>query len=249
MNHPICRSLLTLAFVISVCSLSAQYSSEYWYQKGYLSIAAGPASPGPDLAASVSPGLMANNGLLADVDYNYMLAYGFGVGLNLGLDYYGLNQDAFLAEASPETYSCKGGFLSGRMGLNLLMNVPLEIIPDKFTLNLTAELNGGLRSYTIPDIDLFHSELENEYTEISYRSRANVMGYAGYSTGLQFLFNNRFGVTVSYSVLFATRHRINYSVRAFDAAGNLYEEEDYLSARLDRSGLQFGLLFILSSRD
>lgn len=248
MKNRMCIPLLVLTLLASARPLSAQFKTDYWDQTGYLSIAAGPATPGRDLAGSVSPGLMANNGFIVNLDYNYMLVYGFGVGLNLGLDYFGLNEEAFLAETNPQSYNNEGGFMSGRVGLNLLMNIPLEIIPQKLTLNITGELNGGLRSYSIPDVDLYYSELTNKYTEISYRSRENLMGYAGYSTGVQVIFGHRFGVNVTYSALFSSRHLIDYSMRAFDAAGTLYEEEDYLSASLDRAGFQFGILYILSSQ-
>ncbi|PKP18549.1 MAG: hypothetical protein CVU06_12085, partial [Bacteroidetes bacterium HGW-Bacteroidetes-22] len=203
------------------------------------------ASPGRDLSSTTGNGLMANNGLLADIDYNHMIAYGIGVGVNLGLDYFGMNEDIFLERTAPSTYNFTGGYLSGRLGLNLLMNLPVEILRDKFVLNFFGELNGGLRSFTIPDVDLNYDELQNKYTEVTYRSRSNVLGYAGYSAGVQFLFSNCWGINLSYSALMKSQHRIDYSVRAVDVAGVVTEDEDFLSARLDRTGIQIGFLFII----
>ena len=236
---------LMVLLIVVAATAEAQVNPNYWDRSGYLSITAGPATPGRELSSTADNGLLAENGLLADLDYNYMIGYGFGVGLNLGLDHFGLNEEAFTAITQPLHYSTSGGFSSIRVGLNFLMNVPLVILRDKFCFNLFGELNGGLRSFSIPEVNLTYSELFNKYTEVTYRSRDNTMGYAGYSTGLQFVFLNRFGVNISYSAIFNSQHRINYSVRASDAMGQLYEEENFLSAKLDRTGFQVGVLFLI----
>lgn len=241
------RSFFLLMVLVVVASVSsrAQVEPNYWDRTGYVSISAGPATPGRELSSTAENGLLAEKGLMADVDYNYMIGYGFGVGLNVGLDYFGLNEEAFTAKTLPLHHSTGGGFSSVRAGLNLLMNVPVVIRHDKFCLNLFGELNGGLRSFSIPEINLTYGELTNKYTEVTYRSRDNTMGYAGYSTGLQFVFLNRFGVNLSYSAIFQSQHRINYSVRASDALGQFYEDESFLSAKLDRTGFQIGVLFLV----
>ena len=70
---------------------------------------------------------MANNGLVADVDYNHMIAYGIGVGVNIGVDYFEMNEELFLQHSIPSFYNISGGYLSGRIGLNMVMNLPVEI--------------------------------------------------------------------------------------------------------------------------
>lgn len=238
-------SAVSLAFLIAPAVIMAQMNPRYWDGTGYLSITGGPATPGRELSSTAINGLMANNGLLADVDYNHMIAYGIGIGVNIGVDYFEMNEDMFLQQALPSTYNISGGYLSGRLGLNLLMNLPVEVVRKRFVINFFGELNAGLRSYSSPDIDLYYRELQNKYLEVTYRSRNNVMGYAGYSAGIQFIFSDCWGINFSYSALMKSQHRINYSVRAVDVEGKVTEDEDFLSGRLDRSGFQIGFLFVI----
>lgn len=239
----LCSTASVILLLLPVI-LMAQVNPRYWDGTGYLSVTGGPATPGRDLSSTDKNGLMANNGLVADIDYNHMIAYGIGVGVNIGVDYFEMNEELFLQHSIPSSYNITGGYLSGRIGLNMVMNLPVEIVRRGFVINFFGELNAGLRSYSIPDVDLYYHELQNKYLEVAYRSRNNVMGYAGYSAGIQFIFSDCWGINFSYSALMKSQHRIKYSLRAIDVAGEVTEDDDYLSGRLDRSGFQIGFLFV-----
>lgn len=233
-----------MLLLVLVSASFAQPDLNYWNNVSYFKMGGGTLEPGPRMTATDTEGLFAKKGFQVGFDYNYMIAYGLGLGFNLEFNQFGFNRDAFMSVAQPQQMEVRGGYSSAKFGLNALFNMPIVLHPQYFTLNLYVEGNAGLRGMSIPSIDMWYDETINKYVEVSYRSRGGSMGYLGYSGGVQFLFNNKFGINVSYNAVEPSRHSIKYSVRKFDAEGQLFEDENYLNNFLDHSGLQFGILFI-----
>jgi len=233
-----------LIAVFSIVSVYAQPSLDFWNKKGYFKFGAGGLIPGKDFSSTDVNGLFAKNGYQIGFDLNYMFAYGLGMGMNLGFDRFNFDSDAFYAYSKAETMKHKGRYGSTKFGLNILMNVPILVMSENFVINLYGEGNAGLRGLNIPEIDLTYNEIANKYTEVSYRSRANTMGYLGYNAGLQFLFSNKYGINLSYNEVLPSRHSIGYSVRMFDAEGRLTEKEDYLNNYLDHKGFQIAFIIL-----
>ncbi|MDD4574905.1 MAG: hypothetical protein PHI36_00600 [Bacteroidales bacterium] len=204
--------------------------------------------PGEEFGSKDADGLFAKNGFQLGFDVNYIIYKGIGVGFNYEYNNLAFNKEAFLSQSMPDRYLIKGRYNSGKLGLNIQLNLPIVIQPEKITVNLFAEGNAGVRSMNIPSIDLEYNELSNRYVEVTYRPRTNSMGYLGYSGGLQLIFKEKFGINVSYSALMKSRHSIKYSIRKFDAQNNLEEHEGYVNNYLDCSGLQIGLVFYLSTK-
>ncbi|MFW5792789.1 MAG: hypothetical protein ACOCWC_00795 [Bacteroidota bacterium] len=243
------RKIFVLAILsILVFEATSQPNIRYWDRASYFKISGGTVSPGRDFSDASENGLFAKNGFQFGLDYNYMIVAGFGLGINLEYDHFHFNKEAFMDYANPEIMMISGGYASTKFGLNALFNVPVEVVKDAFAINFYVEGNAGIRGMSIPSIDLEYNEIVNHYVEVSYRPRSSTMGYLGYSGGVQLLFNNRFGINVSYNALIERRNNINYSVRMFDAQGELYEEESYLNKNLDHTGLQFGILFMFGKR-
>lgn len=229
---------------ITVNVATAQPDINYLDNVGYFKISAGGLMPGENFSSTEPNGLFAENGYQIGLDLNYMIAYGFGLGLNLEFDQFKFNSEEFFKYTNAETMKAQKHYSSTKFGLNVLFNVPVKLDSDDWVLNFYAEGNAGIRSMNMPDIDLTYNEIANKYVEVTYRSRSNTMGYLGYSGGLKFLFLEKFGVNLSYNALLKSRHSIKYSVRMFDAAEELYEEENYAHDYLDHTGFQIGFLFL-----
>ncbi|MBS4012296.1 MAG: hypothetical protein KGZ97_00865 [Bacteroidetes bacterium] len=242
------RILLLAIFSVIITEAYTQPDMNYWNRVRYFKITGGTVTPCPEFSDATENGLFAKDGYQFGFDYNYMIAYGFGLGLNLEFNRFHFNKEAFASFAQPDYMAVIGGYSSSKFGLNALFNLPIVVSPDIFTINLYAEGNAGIRSISIPSIDLEYNEIVNYYTEVKYRSRPSSMGYLGYSGGIQFIFKNKFGINASYSALNRRINRINYSVRMFDAQGELYEEERYISNYLDHTGLQFGIFFMFGKK-
>ncbi|MDD3876391.1 MAG: outer membrane beta-barrel protein [Bacteroidales bacterium] len=235
-------------FSFIACSISAQPSIKYWDKAGYIKIGAGAVMPGVNFSDATINGMYAKNGFQIGIDGNYMIAYGLGLGLDLEYNKFVFDKTSFFQHSKAETIKSKGGYSSTKFGLNILFNVPILLASEKFVINFYGEGNAGLRGMNIPEIDLTYNEIANKYVEVSYRARANTMGYIGYSAGLQFLFSNKYGINISYNAVLPSRHSIKYSARMFDAAGNLYEQENYLHDLLDNKGVQIGFMFIIGKK-
>ncbi len=225
-------------------AIYAQPSIDYWDHARYFKISGGTVSPGDDFSNTSEDGLFAEDGYQFGIDYNYMIAMGLGIGFNFEFNRFNFNESAFMEYAMPEKMEIGRGYGSGKFGLNALFNIPVILVPETFVFNLYIEGNAGFRGMSIPYIDLEYNELINNYVEVSYRPRSSAMEYLGYSAGAQFIFNDKFGINVSYSEVLPRKHTVKYSVRKFDAEGRLFEEESYVSNYLDSSGLQFGIMFL-----
>ncbi len=224
-------------------SIVAQPNMNLLDKKVNIDVYGGMVIPGTSFSSTNQNGLFAKNGFQIGFDVNYIIAYGLGVGFNYEFNRFNFDKDAFISYAQPDSFSISRGYNSGKFCLNAQINIPFEIIKDKFTINLYGEGNAGLRTMSIPSIDLKYNELSNRFVEISYRARNSSMGFLGYSAGLQFLFLNKFGINLSYNALLKSRHSVKYSVRKFDAQGQLYEEESYVNNYLEHSGYQLGFVF------
>lgn len=231
-----------------IYSSFAQLDLKYWDWVAYFHFGGGMVYPGSDLKNASSIGLFAKNGYQVYGDFNFMIINGLGLGLNIEYDQFFFNKTAFKTSAKPEFMDVYGNYTSTKFGLNILMNIPIVVNEDKFIVNLYGELNPGLRGFNIPNIDLYYDENVNKYVEVHYHTRKNTMGYIGYSGGLQMLFSNKWGINLSYNTLFKTRHSIKYSVRMFDAFGNLTESENYLNNYLNHSGWQVGVVLLLGKK-
>jgi hypothetical protein len=173
-----------------------------------------------------------------------MIAYGFGLGFNVEYNEFYLDKPAYFQASQAEFMDVIGAYSSTKVGLNILLNIPIIISKNEYAINLYGEFNPGLRGFNIPEIDLYYDQTVNKYVEIHYRARKHTIGYLGYSGGLQMLFKEKWGFNMSYNALIPTRHSVDYSVRGYDAFGNLYEGEEYLNNYLNHWGWQLGLLFI-----
>ena len=241
------KRIIVLAVILSCFQLTthAQPDINFLDKKGYFKLGGGMVFPGHEFSGLLENGLFAKNGYQFGFDFNYIIAYGFGVGANLEFNGFGFNRQAFFNYSQADRMEAQGGYTSSKFGLNLLFNVPVLFGSENFVLNFYGEGNAGLRGIAIPAIDLYYNELVNKYVEVSYRSRASTMGYLGYSGGIQMLFNQKFGINLSYNEVLRSRHSIKYSVRKMDALGELYEAESYIHDYLDNKGFQIAFLFLL----
>jgi len=242
------KHILVLVSIMLTGTLFAQFNMNYFDKTGQIMLSGGGVTPGVNFADDSKNGLFAKKGWQAGFDYNYIFGYGLGLGFNIEYDNFKFNGDEFYKYTEALTMHTKGNYSSVKIGLNLLVNVPIELGSDKFVLNLFGEGNAGFRSMSIPEIDLTYHELANKYTEVTYRSRGNTMGYLGYSGGLQFFFLKKYGLNLTYSSVLQSRHSINYSVRKFDVDGQLYEDENYVNDYLDHTGFQIGFLFLFGKK-
>lgn len=239
----------TFSIIISVLfakTLLAQFDINYLDRTTSIHIMGGTLKPSEELSSTDETiGLFAKKGYQIGFDFNYIIKYGLGVGFNLEIDRLNFNENKFLEYAGTNDAKIKGRYASTKFGLNILANVPIVVDKGDFAINLFGEFNAGFRGFNIPSINLYYNELQNKYTEVSYRSRANTMGYLGYTGGIQFLFADVFGLRASYSVTLPSRHSMKYSVRMTDAFGNVEEAENYLNNYFDLTGLQFGIFFLI----
>ena len=242
------KSILTILLTAAISVSFAQVDMAFFKKAATFQFGGGMVFPGEDMKSTKSTGLYADNGFQLSFDLNFMSKIGLGGGLNVEYDQFLLNKTAFMNATKPLSMEVEGGYSSTKVGLNVMMNIPLVVSKNKFAINMYGELNPGVRGFKIPSIDLHNDETVFKYVEVSYRSRKNYMAYVGYSGGLQFLFNEKWGINLSYNALFRTRHSIDYSVRMFDAFGNLYEGEEYLNNYLDHSGWQLGLVFVMGKK-
>ena len=242
------KIFLFLILLMTVSGSFAQLDVKYWNGAGYFDFGGGMVFPGSEMKSTAANGLFAKNGFQVYANLNFMIIYGLGAGVNIEYDKFFLNKAAFSNSAQTSDMTVQGGYSSTKFGLNILMNIPLIVSQDRFAVNFYGEFNPGLRSFNIPGIDLYYDENVNKYVEVHYRSRKNTMGYLGYSAGLQFLFSNKWGINLSYNTILRSRYNIDYSVRKFDAFGNLYESENYINNYLDHSGVQLGLMFLFRGK-
>jgi hypothetical protein len=238
-------SLLVLISLSSLKSAWAQVDFEHLDRGGNFSIYGGMTIPSSEFSSTSSSGLFAQNGFQFGIEGNYIIKYGLGIGLDLGGEWFKVDEQAFMDYANPETMDIKGGYSSTYFGLNIVANLPIVIDDNHFTINLFAVGTPGVRGIRIPPIDLTYNELDNRYIEVSYRPRASVSGYLAVRGGMQLLFNNKFGLTLSYKRVMRSQQKLNYSVRSFDAEGVLYEDENYLNSYFNSESYQIGLVFLL----
>ena len=239
---------ITLAVLVSFCTVNSvwgQIDMEYLDKGGNINIYGGITYPSSEFSSTTSSGLFAKDGFQFGVEGNYIIKYGIGIGLDLGGEWFRVDEQAFRDYANPETMEIKGPYASTYFGLNIVANLPIVIDDDHFTINLFAVGTPGIRGIRIPEIDLTYNELDNRYVEVSYRPRPGTSGYISYRGGIQFIFNNAFGLSLSYKGVMRSQHKLNYSVRSFDAEGQLYEEENYLNTYFNSESYQVGLLFVL----
>ncbi len=236
--------LLTLAVFTSLV-LKAQFDIKYIDKCGYFQLSGGNIESNEDMKRTDETGLFAKNGYFFGLDYNHTIAYGFGLGMNLQFDWYNFNKPAFAEFAHTDQYRIRGKYNSTRWGLNIVQNIPIVMSKDNLVINIYGEGNAGIRSFNIPSIDLYYSEIENKWIEVNYRTRINTMGYLGFSAGIQFIFNNVFGINISYSEVLPSRHSVHYSVRLTDAFDKVSEHESYLHSYFNSKSLQFGLFLLI----
>lgn len=239
------KILIVFVMVCSVIIIHAQPQLNLFDKQASLIFSFGTLVPNEEFASNKENGLFAKDGFQLGFDVNYVIANGIGLGFNYEYNYFAFDKDAFLSISQPDRYLIRRGYRGNKIGMNLIFNLPIVIIPDKVTVNLFAEGNAGFRTMSIPDIDLEYNELSNRYVEVTYRSRSNAFGYLGYSGGLHLLFGQKYGVNVSYNALMKSRHSLRYSVRKFDAQDNLFEEESFANNFLHHYGLQIGFVMYL----
>jgi|GEM_PF-1128294 len=244
MKNLIKASVIGLLLLLRVQLVLAQPDIRYLDNTGVFKMGGGTLTPGQDFSKSSGNGLHAKPGHQVNFAFNYIISHGIGIGAHLDVNRFRFNEQSFLMQTNPTNYRILGKFASTKLGLNLVANVPIVIHQKHFTVNLFGEFQAGLRGMKIPSIDLRFSELENKFVEVNYRSRNNTMGYLGGNAGIQLLFSNKIGCYAAYHLTLRSRHSIKYSVRAFDASGQLYEDENYLNNYLDATGLQFGVFFV-----
>ena len=238
------RLILIAVFSLGIYRSFAQIDMEYWDKAGYAQIGSGMVFPGKEMKSTDAEGLFAKNGFQLFTDFNFMIKYGFGLGLNVEYDEFLLNKPVYFHSSQADSMETKGNYSTTKVGMNILLNLPVIVVKNKFAINMYGEFTPGFRWFNIPEIDLYYNENVNKYVEVHYRTRQNFMGYLGYSGGLQFLFHDKWGINMSYNSMIHTRHSVNYSVRMFDAFGNLYEGEEYLNNYLNNSGWKLGIIII-----
>ncbi|TVR77190.1 MAG: hypothetical protein EA412_11780 [Chitinophagaceae bacterium] len=239
--------LFIILFLFFGKALFSQANINYLDKQPYLMISAGPLFPGERFSSSSENGLFAKNGFLIGADINYIISHGIGIGFNYEYNNFGFNQDAFFEYSGANFMQREKNYASSKFGLNLLLNLPLQLGSEDWVINLYAKGKAGLRTMNIPEIDLQYNEITNKYVEVSYRPRSGTFGYLGYSAGLQLFFLQKYGVNLSYTEVMGSRHSINYSVRKFDAAGQLYELDDFINDRLDHYGFQIGFILLFTN--
>jgi hypothetical protein len=220
---------------------NAQVDPTYFDKTTNLKLYGGLTIPSQEFSNTSSNGGLATNAYQIGFEINSIIKYGIGVGLDVGVDKYGFDYMAFNNYANAQTIETIGRYSSTFFGLNLSYNLPIKITRN-FALKVFGIGSAGLRGMRIPEIDLTYDEINNKYVEVSYRPRSSTMGYLSYRAGIEFIFNERWGISTSYKSVVRSQHRIYYSTRSFDTAGELYESEDFLSTYLDSKSYQIGVL-------
>jgi len=238
-------NLFILVALVSINPVCAQLDFKYWDGGGNINIYGGITYPSSEFSSTSSTGLFAKNGFQFGIEANYIIKNGIGIGLDVGGDWFEVDQQAFRDYANPQTMNIKGGYSSTYLGLNIVTNIPIIIVENHFTVNLFAVGTPGLRGMSIPAIDLTYDELDNRYVEVSYRPRASASGYFAARGGIQLLFKNAFGLSFSYKRVMRNQRTLDYSVRSFDALGVLYEDENFLNSYFNSESYQVGLIFLL----
>jgi hypothetical protein len=223
----------------------AQVDLSYFEKTGMFKMGGGSLKPGPDLASSGPKGLLADDGYQINLGFDYSPYKGLFAGFHYDFQRLGFQEATFAQQAGASTYRVRRGFRSSRFGLNLGWNFPVHLVRDKVLLIASGEVQAGLRGMNIPLIDLQYDPLDNRFVDVTYRSRSNTFGYTGALGGIRILFGKVVGIYVNRQFTFKSRHSIKYSVRRFDAEGQLYESELRLHQYLDNSGYQFGVFFVV----
>lgn len=240
------KILYSIIFVFMLSYTQAQVELDYLDGGGVLTLGGGGVVPVEGFASTNDDGLFARRGFQIMADYNHFIAYGLGVGFGYEYDQFRFNDAAFLNLAQqPQGYEFEGNWRMNKIGMNLVYNIPINIIEGTFLVNLFGELNGGVSWVVMPKLDLYYSEIEKRFVEISYRHHSNAFLYYGYNAGIQFLFNDVWGVNFSYNEVMSQKHKLKYTLRAFDADGNLYEEKPNLNQTFGHYGWQLGVVFYL----
>lgn len=240
------KSLLTLLLLAGFFQISqAQNGLNFpFLEKSFqFEIGGGTLKPGPDLASTSANGLFARNGGQFNLGFQGFIYKPFGLGFQFDYQSFGFRRSEFLAASGASFMEADRTFGSPRFALKGLIQVPFQLYKDKVHLLLCAEGLVGLSSLRTPRIILEYSELENKYTRVEYRSRGGTHGFLGASAGVKLFIGPVFGVYFNKQFTFRSRHTAKYSVRSFDAEGNLYESENYLHQFMDSEGYTFGLVF------
>lgn len=235
------KLILTSIISIYAVHLICQLKLTHFDRKGSIDIYGGIYRPNEDLKKIDETGFFAKNGYNLGFNINYSIKYGFFIGFNIEYNHIFFNKTAFLAYSQAESIKAKDGFNSTRYGINCGINFPLIIDNDNFCINLYGEFNTGLRSFSIPRIDLIYNELLNKYVEVMYSPRGNTLFYYGYSGGINIIFNNKYSINIAYNNIQPTKHSIRYYTRLTDAFGKIEEYENRLTNYLDSWELQFGI--------
>jgi hypothetical protein len=240
------RFLLSLMAFLPLQFSFAQADLKLLEKKAILRFGGGSLSPSAKFASAGAGSLFVQNGFQINGGFSYGIYRNFGLGLHLDYNQYGFNLGAFSAQQGNSAISRLSSFNSTRFGLSGLVFLPIRL-GRNVAISFYAEGQAGLRGMNVPKLDLQYSELENNFTRVSYRPRASTMGYLAISGGFKLLFSRNFGIYAAWQKTMDSRHSVKYSSRAFDANDQLTEGEHFLHQYLGSSGIQGGILFVLGS--
>jgi hypothetical protein len=224
----------------------AQVDLRLLEKKGQLRIGGGSLKPSADFSSAGEGSLFVKNGFQINGGFTYGIYRNLGLGCHLDYNQYGFDLAGFSKQQGGPGVTQLASFNSTRFGLSAIVNFPV-LIGKKAALNFYGEGQAGLRGMNAPKLDLTYGELENNFTEVSYRPRASTMGYLAITGGMQILFSRKFGFYAAWQKTFDSRHSIKYSSRAFDADGQLTEGEHVLHQYLGSTGIQGGILFVFGN--
>lgn len=222
--------------------LFAQFEIHRYDNRGRATGYAGVTIPGYYMALEDQDGLFANPGVLAGFDVQFIIAYGLGFGLTVEQNNFSFDHKNFLLVAGADSIIKYKGYRSSKFGLMAVANAPITFGKSDFSLNIFIKGQAGFRTFYGPEFDMFFHPLENRYVQVNYRPRENTMGYLGYSAGIEFLITPNFGITCSYQSVIPSKHKLEYSIRAFDEEAKIHQLEQNIISYFDFRSIQIGIV-------
>jgi hypothetical protein len=241
------KHVLILCFFSLSLFSQAQVDLKWTERKAQIRLGGGSLQPSADFALSGEQSLFVLNGFQVNAGFIYGIYRNLGLGVHLDYNQYGFDLNRFSAQQGGAGVTQLSSFNSTRFGLSVPVFLPIRL-GKKSALLITGEGQAGIRNMNIPKLDLAYDELDNNFTVVSYRPRANSMGYLAITGGLQCWISKGFGLYVQYQKTLDSRHSIKYSSRAFDTSKELTEGEHRLHQYVGSSGIQGGLIFIMGRK-
>jgi hypothetical protein len=238
------KIFLSLFLFIIGFSVLAQVDLRLNEKKVQIRLGGGSLRPSDQFSSSGPSSLFVQNGFQINGALTYGIYRNIAAGIHLDYNQHRFDLAGFSKQQGGPSVNQLSSFNSTRFGISAMVFLPVRA-GKNLMFNFYGEGQAGLRGMNIPKLDMTFGELENNFTEISYRPRASTMGYLAVCAGMQVIMTRNFGIYAAWQKTFDSRHSVKYSSRAFDADGQLAEGEHFLHQYLGSTGIQGGILFVI----